>query len=114
MKTIVFVGHDDFQFLGYVRKRVAARKGELNRAGSFCSYPMTPLTKELTRWHKSGKKLTRLRIGGAAYCRLQGPNTAKYLSNETAEILWSLGCQSPLPAMAVYHHAAIFPPLAKG
>ena len=27
-----------------------------------------------TRWHKSGKKLTRLRIGGVAYCRLQGSN----------------------------------------
>ena len=38
--SIVFVRHDDFQFLGNTRKRVAVRKGELNRAGSFCSCPM--------------------------------------------------------------------------
>ena len=68
----LFVGDDEFQFLGNARKRVAVRKGELNRARSFCSCPMTPLTKELTRWHKSGKKLTKQRIGGD--CRPQVSN----------------------------------------
>ena len=31
----LFVGDDEFQFLGNARKRVAVRKGELNRARSF-------------------------------------------------------------------------------
>ena len=58
---IVFIRNDEFQFLGNARKKVAVRKGELNRAGSFCSWPMTPLTKELTRWHTLGHSSQRSR-----------------------------------------------------